>query len=92
VSILRTVDSVLSIDVTLQMCFTVGGGAGEKPRRPSCVGVVRVLQAQPRVLGVCAPFSGAALAEVHPGADGTWLCVQHEEDGVNGCTCADESI
>jgi hypothetical protein len=29
---------------------------------------------------------------VHPEAGGTWLCVQHEEDGANACTCADESI
>ena len=31
VSILRTVDSVLSIDVTLEMCFTVGGVQGRSP-------------------------------------------------------------
>jgi hypothetical protein len=39
-----------------------------------------------------APASGAALAAVHPEAGGTWLCVQHEKDGANACTCADESI
>jgi hypothetical protein len=27
-----------------------------------------------------------------PEAGGTWLCVQHEEDGANACTCADERI
>ncbi len=29
---------------------------------------------------------------VHPEVGGTWLCVQHEGDGANACTCADESI
>jgi hypothetical protein len=38
VSKLRTVDSVISIDVILEICFTVGGERGrEKPRRPPCV-------------------------------------------------------
>jgi hypothetical protein len=31
VSILRTVDSVLYIDILLQMCFTVGGAQGRSP-------------------------------------------------------------
>jgi hypothetical protein len=65
------------MDITLQMCFTVGGEQGKSPAPPSCMGVVRVLQAQSSDLGVCA---------------GTWLCVQHEKDGANACTCADESI
>jgi hypothetical protein len=37
------------------------------------------------------PLQGR-IAAVHPEAGGTWLCVQHEEDGANVCTCADESI
>jgi hypothetical protein len=38
VSVLRTVDSILSIDVTVEMFFTVGGGQGrERPRRAPCV-------------------------------------------------------
>jgi hypothetical protein len=36
--------------------------------------------------------SGGRIAAVHPEAGCTWLCVQHEEDGANACTCADESI
>jgi hypothetical protein len=39
-----------------------------------------------------APASEAGIAAVYPEAVSAWLCVQHEEDGPNACTCADESI
>jgi hypothetical protein len=91
VSILRTVDSVLSIDVTLEMCFTVGGVQRKSPAARLAWALSEVLQAQPDDLGVCARFGGR-IAAVHPEAGGTWLCVQPEEDGANACTCADESI
>jgi hypothetical protein len=44
-----------------------------------------------RGLSRCARFGGG-IAAVHPEAFRSWLCVQHEEDGANACTCADESI
>lgn len=44
-----------------------------------------------RGLSPCARIRGR-IAAVHPEAGGTWLCVQHEEDGANACACADESI
>jgi len=28
----------------------------------------------------------------YPETGGNWLCVQHQEDGANACTSADESI
>jgi hypothetical protein len=38
------VDSVLSIDVILEICFTVGGErGGKRPRRPPCVGEVHTI-------------------------------------------------
>jgi hypothetical protein len=41
---LRTVDSVLSIDAILEICFHRGRGAGrERPRRPPCVGEVHTI-------------------------------------------------
>jgi hypothetical protein len=39
----------------------------------------------------CGRFGGR-IAAVHPEAGGISLCVQHEEDGADACTCADESI
>ena len=44
-----------------------------------------------RGLSPCARIRGRNAA-VHPDAGYTWLCVQHEEDGANACTCGDESI
>jgi hypothetical protein len=38
-----------------------------------------------------APASGTALRR-YAETGSTWLCVQHEEDGANACTSADESI
>jgi hypothetical protein len=38
-----------------------------------------------------APASRAALRR-YPETSGTWLCIQHEENGANACTCADERI
>jgi hypothetical protein len=42
-------------------------------------------------LSPCARFRGR-VAAVHPEVGGASLGVQHEEDGANTCTCADESI
>jgi hypothetical protein len=55
--------------------------------------ILREKRSRGKTEGVCplAPASGAALRR-YPETGGTWLCVQHEEDGANACTCADESI